>query len=227
MEVILSGGTWESYPKDYREQVIKELYWAANTYGNDREMKTLEDEVKENETTPYRIIGLTIETRPDNITEESLRDYRRWGVTRVQIGVQHYDDTILKKLNRKCYTKDTINAIRLLKQCGFKVVVHLMPDLPGSTPELDKWMFKQALERPELMFDDVKLYPTAVCKSSDENLIVKSKIADWYNNGTYVPIKSLVNGKVNKIYNTKTKTGNFNAPKFNIFVKFPNLDPLF
>ncbi|NDB87077.1 MAG: radical SAM protein, partial [Alphaproteobacteria bacterium] len=136
---------------------------------------------------PYRIIGLTIETRPDNITEESLRDYRRWGVTRVQIGVQHYDDTILKKLNRKCYTKDTINAIRLLKQCGFKVVVHLMPDLPGSTPELDKWMFKQALERPELMFDDVKLYPTAVCKSSDENLIVKSKIADWYKNGTFVP----------------------------------------
>ena len=187
MEVILSGGTWESYPIEYREQVIKELYWAANTYGNDREMKTLEDEIKENETTPYRIIGLTIETRPDNITEESLCDYRRWGVTRVQIGVQHYDDSILKLANRKCYTKDTIRAIRLLKQCGFKVVVHLMPDLPGSTPELDKWMFKQALERPELMFDDVKLYPTAVCKSSDENLIVKSKIADWYKEGSYVP----------------------------------------
>jgi ELP3 family radical SAM enzyme/protein acetyltransferase len=187
MEVILSGGTWESYQKEYREQVIKELYWAANTYGNDRDSKPLEDEVKENETSTYRIIGLTIETRPDNITDESLRDYRRWGVTRVQIGVQHYDDTILKKLNRKCYTKDTIRAIRLLKQCGFKVVVHLMPDLPGSSPELDMWMFNQVLERPELMFDDVKLYPTAVCKSSNENLIVKSKIADWYKEGSFVP----------------------------------------
>lgn len=189
MEVILSGGTWESYPKEYRERVMNELYWAANTYGGeiDRDILSLEDEVKTNETAKFRIIGLTIETRPDNITKEAIQDYRRWGVTRVQIGVQHYDDAILRKLNRKCYTKDTINAIRLLKQVGLKVVVHLMPDLPGSNPELDKWMFDQAVSRPELQFDDVKIYPTAVCKSSDENLIVKSKIADWYSEGTFTP----------------------------------------
>jgi histone acetyltransferase (RNA polymerase elongator complex component) len=187
MEIILSGGTWESYPKDVRERVMNELFWAANTYGNDREMKSLEEEIKENETTVYRIIGLTIETRPDNITSESIQDYCRWGVTRVQIGVQHYDDKILKNINRKCYTKDTIRAIRLLKQCGFKIVVHLMPDLPGSDPLLDKWMFDQALTNPDLQFDDVKLYPTAVCKTSDPKLIVKSKIADWYNEGKFIP----------------------------------------
>ena len=187
MEIILSGGTWESYPKDYREQVMLQLYWSANTISNERPQKTLEEEIKENETAEYRIIGLTIETRPDNISPESIRDYCRWGVTRVQIGVQHYDDEILRKLNRKCYTKDTIRAIALLKQCGFKVVVHLMPDLPGSSPELDKWMFDQAIDRQELQFDDVKIYPTAVCKSSDTNLIVSSKIADWYKNGTFTP----------------------------------------
>ena len=187
MEIILSGGTWESYPKEYREKVMNELYWSANTYGNDRPMKSLEEEITENETATYRIIGLTIETRPDNITKEAIQDYRRWGVTRVQIGVQHIDDEILKNLNRKCYTKDTIKALRLLKQCGLKVVVHLMPDLPGSSPEKDIWMFDQVLYRADLQFDDVKLYPTAVCKSSDSNLIVKSKIADWYKNGTYIP----------------------------------------
>ena len=187
MEIILSGGTWESYPKDYREKVMNELYWSANTYDNNRPMKTLEEEIIENETATYRIIGLTIETRPDNITKEAIQDYRRWGVTRIQIGVQHIDDEILRNLNRKCYTKDTIKALRLLKQCGFKIVVHLMPDLPGSSPEKDKWMFDQVLTREDLQFDDVKLYPTAVCKSSDSNLIVKSKIADWYKNGTYIP----------------------------------------
>lgn len=187
MEVILSGGTWESYPKEYREQVMLELYWAANTYGNDRPPKSLEEEVHENESAMFRIIGLTIETRPDNITPDTLRDYRRWGVTRVQIGVQHYDDTILRKINRGCYTKHTIRAIRLLKQCGFKVVVHLMPDLPGSSPERDKWMFDQAIDRPELQFDDVKIYPTAICKSSNPELIVSSKIADWYKEGSFVP----------------------------------------
>jgi len=186
-EIIFSGGTWESYPIEYREQVINEIYWAANTYNNDRPMKSLEEEIKENETTTHRIIGMTIETRPDNITPENIRDYRRWNVTRVQIGVQHYDDTILKKLNRKCYTKDTISALRLLKQCGLKVVCHLMPDLPGSSPELDKWMFDQLLTRPELMCDDLKIYPTAVCVSADPELEVSSKILDWYKAGTYVP----------------------------------------
>jgi histone acetyltransferase (RNA polymerase elongator complex component) len=106
MEVILSGGTWESYPKEYREQVMLELYWAANTMTLERPIRTLQEEIEENETAEYRIIGLTIETRPDNITKESICDYNKWGVTRVQIGVQHFDDAILKKINRKitfCY----------------------------------------------------------------------------------------------------------------------------
>ena len=187
MEIILSGGTWESYPLEYREQVMLELYYSANTYGMERPPKTLEEEIHENETSTFRIIGLTIETRPDNISPTSLRDYRRWGVTRVQIGVQHYDDEILRKMNRACYTKHTIRAIRYLKQCGFKVVVHLMPDLPGSTPELDMWMFDEAINNPNLQFDDVKIYPTAVCKSSDPNLIVHSGIGDMYKEGTFMP----------------------------------------
>lgn len=188
IEVILSGGTWESYPKEYREQVILELYWAANTCGfHERAPKTLEEEIHENETAMFRIIGLTIETRPDNISPMSLRDYRRWGVTRVQIGVQHYNDEILRKMNRMCYTRHTIRAIRYLKQCGLKVVVHLMPDLPGSNPELDKWMFEQAINNDDYQFDDIKIYPTAVCKSSDPNLIVSSEIGNMYKDGSYVP----------------------------------------
>ena len=187
MEIILSGGTWESYPYEYRKQVMNELYWGANTFNNNREMLSIEEEIKINETSEYRIIGLTIETRPDFITNQSIRDYRKWGVTRVQIGVQHYDDSILEKIKRECTTKDTMNAIRKLKNCGFKVVCHLMPDLPGSSPELDKWMFDQAIHNPDLQFDDVKIYPTAVCQSSSENLVVKSDIADWYKSGEYIP----------------------------------------
>lgn len=187
LEMILSGGTWESYSYDYREQVMHEIYYAANTYDNERIMMPFEDEVKLNETSKYRIIGMTIETRPDFITRTSIKDYRRWGVTRVQIGVQHYDDGILSKINRDCFTKDTIKAIRMLKQTGFKVVCHLMPDLPGSSPKLDEWMFNEATNSPDLQFDDVKIYPTAVCKSNDPNLIVQSDIADWYDKGEYIP----------------------------------------
>jgi ELP3 family radical SAM enzyme/protein acetyltransferase len=189
MEIILSGGTWESYPYEYRNQVMNEIYWAANTFGetNNRDILNIEQEITINETSKYRVIGMTIETRPDFITKQSIRDYRRWGVTRVQIGVQHYDDKILDGINRECHTIDTIRALKMLKQAGFKIVCHLMPDLPGSNPELDKWMFDQAIYNPDLQFDDVKVYPTAVCQSSDPNLLVKSDIADWYANGAYVP----------------------------------------
>jgi ELP3 family radical SAM enzyme/protein acetyltransferase len=187
MEVILSGGTWESYPIEYREKVILEVYWSANTMSLERSVKTLEEEIKENETAEYRIIGLTLETRPDNITKKTICDYVRWGVTRIQIGVQHLDYAILKKVNRMCYAEHTEAAIRLLKQAGFKVVVHLMPDLPGSSPALDYEMFTQVLTDPRYQFDDVKIYPTAVCKSPDPDRIVTSKIADWYAAGLYKP----------------------------------------
>ena len=194
LEIILSGGTWECYPYDYRNNVFLELYYYANIFSNNitninniREQLSLEEEIKINETTRCRIIGITIETRPDYVTKKSIRDYRRWGITRVQLGVQHYNDDILRKINRECYTKDTIRAIKMLKDCAFKVVCHLMPDLPGSSPELDKWMFDEALYNPDLQFDDVKIYPTAICKSSSENLIVKSDINDWYNQGLYKP----------------------------------------
>lgn len=186
-EIIISGGTWESYPYSYRNQVMNEMYWAANTYFEKREMKSIEEEISINETTQFRIIGLTIETRPDNITKQTIKDYRRWGITRIQIGVQHYDDDILRLLKRDCETHHTIQAIHLLKQTGFKVVCHLMPDLPGSSPSKDRWMFHLSIYNPLLQFDDVKIYPTAICQSDNPNLIITSDIATWYKEGSYQP----------------------------------------
>lgn len=187
LEVILSGGTFESYSYKYRNRIMNELFWAANTYDNKRPMLSHEEEKYINMTAKYRIIGLTVETRPDFITWTVIKDYLRWGVTRVQLGAQHYDDDILEIVNRDCKTSVLIKALIMLKSAGFKIVNHLMPDLPGSSPALDKWMFNQALYNPDLQFDDVKIYPTAVCKTSSPDLIVKSDIYDWYQLGTYVP----------------------------------------
>jgi len=188
MEVILSGGTWDVMPKDYRDTVINQLYWSFNIYGQEtREMLSLEEEKKINETALFGVIGLSIETRPDYVTEMTVKQYLKYGVTRVQIGVQSFDDMILKKIDRGCYLKDTIKAIRLLKMVGLKVVIHLMPDLPWSSKKKDIDMFKMAIENPNLQFDDIKIYPTAVIKSSSKDLIVKSKISDWYNLGLYKP----------------------------------------
>jgi radical SAM superfamily enzyme YgiQ (UPF0313 family) len=60
----------------------------------------------------------------------------------MQLGIQHTDDTILKRINRGCTTADAKRAIRLLKDACYKIDIHLMPNLPGASPEIDRRMFQ-------------------------------------------------------------------------------------
>ena len=100
IEFEVSGGTWSEYPRSYQEEFIRDGYYAANVYldTHPRDRLSLEEEIKLNEDAPIHIIGLTIETRPDTITLDELKLFRKYNVTRVQIGVQHTDNKILKKI---------------------------------------------------------------------------------------------------------------------------------
>jgi len=188
IEVILSGGTWDVMPKVYRDQVINEIYYHFNIIGEEKRlMLTLDEEKKINETSLFRVIGLTIETRPDYVTKKALLEYLEYGVTRVQLGGQSTHDDILLKIKRGCTNKNMIRAIQLLKGIGMKVVTHWMPDLPGSSPQRDYEMFEELINSPDMQTDDWKIYPCAVIKSHTEELIIKSDINEWYENGTYVP----------------------------------------
>lgn len=186
IEVILSGGTWDVMPKTYRDEVILEMYYAFNTIIGSRPKQTLEEEKNINQTALFGVIGLTIETRPDYVTKKSLIEYLEYGVTRVQLGGQSTHDDILLKIKRGCTNKNMIQAIRLLKGIGMKVVTHWMPDLPGSSAERDSEMFNTLITSPDLQSDDWKVYPCAVVKSASDNLIIKSEINEWYENGSYV-----------------------------------------
>lgn len=147
VELLVLGGTWSHYPVEYQEEFVRDIYYAANIYYTriERERLSLEEEININEIAKCRIIGLTLETRPDCINKYEIERFRRYNCTRVQIGVQHINDNILKYINRGCYNKDTINALRLLKKNCYKVDYHLMPDLPSSCYEEDKSMFESIL----------------------------------------------------------------------------------
>lgn len=192
LEIIISGGTFNFYPKSYLDWFVCCMYYAANVYFDfrdseefPREMGTLEEEQKINETALLRVIGLTVETRPDYLIEEKgecydiIRFYRQLGITRVQIGVQHTDDKILRFVNRDCTNDENKKAIKFLKDNGFKVDIHLMLDLPSSTPEKDKQMLVEVLSNPDYEADQWKIYPTEVTPFS--------KINEWYHAGTYKP----------------------------------------
>jgi len=203
IELLVLGGTWCSYPLDYRQNFIRDLYYAANTYYNKfklRAKKSLEEERNINEFTKCRIIGLTLETRPDKINKRSLQEFRTYGVTRIQLGLQHTNDDILYRINRRHKLKHAIQAIKLLKDNCFKVDIHLMPDLPEPLKpriknskkeftrddinrtdmyEEDLKMFETVLTNPDLQADQWKIYPCST--------IPYTRIYDDYKNEVYKP----------------------------------------
>lgn len=185
LEVIVVGGTWSCYDHKYQEEFVCQVYYAANIFFDMLDKKpvracgTLDEEQNMNETAQCRIISLTLETRPDMITPDEIIRLRHYGCTRVQIGVQHINDSILKYVNRGCSYADIIRAIKLLKDNGFKIDIHIMPNLPSSTPEEDIKMFDALNNSPELQADQWKIYPCEVVKYS--------KIHEWFKEGKYTP----------------------------------------
>lgn len=181
LEVIVLGGTWSEYPRQYQDRFITELYYAANIFFAmpKRAMQSLEDEIKINEDAKVHIIGLTLETRPDTINLEEIRHFRRYNCTRVQLGVQHTHNDVLKKINRGHDIECVYNAIRLLKNNCYKVDIHIMPNLAGSSYEKDKQMLEDVLYDERIQVDQYKIYPTAI--------VPFTKIKKWYDDGSYTP----------------------------------------
>ncbi len=163
VELLILGGTWSAYPLEYREWFLRRCFDAMN----ETEFPTLEEALKHNETAVHRNVGLVIETRPDWITPEEVLMLRRQAVTKVQIGAQSFDDTILS-LNRRGHTvADVQRAVRLLRLGGFKIVLHWMPNLYGATPESDLADFARMWDDPGLRPDEIKIYPTALLEGTD------------------------------------------------------------
>ena len=167
IELIVLGGTWTAYPKKYQTWFIKRCFDAANTL-RDRtpKSKNLKEAQKINEKANNRIIGLTLETRPDYVTIEEIKRMRSLGCTRVELGVQSIYDNVLK-YNRRGHNVDTIiKATKLLKNAGLKVTYHMMLNLPKSNPKKDKEMFKKLFSDPDFQPDQLKIYPCVILKTS-------------------------------------------------------------
>lgn len=189
LEFILEGGTMTEYPKRYLEKFFQEFIYASNTFfeplNEKRDMMSLQEEITFNKNAKCRIIGICIETRPDAILELDedgipwIHTLLSWGVTRIQLGVQHLDNAILKKINRGHSISKVIQAMEICKNNCFKIDIHMMPDLPGSTPEMDKKMFEELYTSDKFQPDQVKVYPCSV--------VPWTKIKEWYDAGTYKP----------------------------------------
>ncbi|GIW64059.1 MAG: tRNA uridine(34) 5-carboxymethylaminomethyl modification radical SAM/GNAT enzyme Elp3 [Patescibacteria group bacterium] len=191
VDVIIQGGTFSFYPKNYRQNFVKRIFDACNCdwealiiHGKHKDLdQTSPDLITAqtmNETAKSRVIGITIETRPDFITQDEIKFLRQLGVTEVELGVQTTDEATLRLIKRGHRLKDVYQATYLLKEAGFKVTYHLMPGLPGSTVESDIKMLEKVFSDNRLKPDAIKFYPTQI--------VYNSQLLDWYKNNKYKPI---------------------------------------
>ncbi len=190
VELIVMGGTFLAYAKDYQYQFIKGCFDALNG----EQSATLEEAKRINETASHRCTGLCIETRPDWCQQEEIDRMLEFGTTRVELGVQTLDDEIYRLVRRGHRVEDVINATKLLREHGFKVHYHWMPGLPGLTPQDDLELFKRIFDDDSFKPDGLKLYPTMVVEGTE--------LEKWYRDNRYQPYD--VNTMVNLLVTIKS-----------------------
>jgi len=175
IDLRIIGGTWSYYPVKYQEWFLKRCFDACD----EKFSKNLVNSQKLNEKAKHRIVGISVETRPDFINEKEIKRLREFGVTRVELGVQSIYDDVLKLNLRGHGIKETILATKFLKDAGFKVCYQMMPNLPGSNLKRDEKMFEELFKNPNFQPDYLKIYPCALLK--------KAPLHRWWRQGKYKP----------------------------------------
>lgn len=174
-ELIIMGGTFPATPPDYQRWFIQRCLDAITG----RRSTSLEDAKRNAESSKIRNVGITVETRPDWAKEPHVDNMLSMGVTRVEMGVQYPSDTIYRLVGRKHTVRDVVEATRIMKDAGMKIVYHMMPGLPGTNREKDLKMFKEIFSDSRFKPDMIKIYPCLVLENT--------KTYEWFNEGKYRP----------------------------------------
>lgn len=131
---------------------------------------------EKNQNSKTKCVGLSIETRPDEIDEAEVLKLRKLGSTKVQIGIQSLNDEVLKQNKRGHDVFQTINSIKLLRQAGFKIHAHYMPNLYGSSPDKDCEDFLKLFSITDLSPDELKIYPCSLIKTAELMQVYEKKL---------------------------------------------------
>ncbi|XP_009893744.1 PREDICTED: elongator complex protein 3 [Charadrius vociferus] len=162
VEFIVMGGTFMALPEDYRDYFIRNLHDALSGHTSNN----VAEAVRYSERSLTKCIGITIETRPDYCLKRHLSDMLSYGCTRLEIGVQSVYEDVARDTNRGHTVKAVCESFHLAKDAGFKVVAHMMPDLPNMGLERDMDQFVEFFENPAFRPDGMKLYPTLVIRGT-------------------------------------------------------------
>jgi elongator complex protein 3 len=167
VELILMGGTLTARPLDYQRWFVGRCLEAMTEFGAERGREV-------------RNTGMTFETRPDYAKAIEIDRMLAMGATKIELGVQQVNNKILANIDRGHSVQDSIAANRRARDSALKVGFHVMPGLPGATPEEDKEMFERIFYDSNFKPDYLKIYPTLVVKGT--------KLYAQWKSGDYEPI---------------------------------------
>lgn len=175
VELIIMGGTFPATPVEYQTWFIQRCLDALT----DKTSVNLEEAKSNAEISKTRNVGITVETRPDWAKQPHIDAMLDMGVTRIELGVQNPDDEIYRLVGRTHTVADVVEATRIAKDSGLKIVYHMMPGMPGSNHQKDLDAFKRIFTDSDFKPDMIKIYPCLT--------IAGTKAYEWYQNGTYEP----------------------------------------
>ncbi len=132
--VQFEKGKKQLLEKWHTDKFIVYLQTHSNTYAD---IKTLEQIYRE--VLAFNgVVGLTVATRPDCITEEIcdlFSDISKTTYLTVELGLQSIFDKTLEIINRGHTFSEFLCGYEMLKKRGIRVAVHLINGLPGESRE--------------------------------------------------------------------------------------------
>lgn len=121
--------------------------------------------------------SIRISTRPDCIDEDTLDILAKFNVKTIELGIQSFDDEVLKA-SKRGYTADTaLKSCRLIQDRGFELGIQMMCGLPQDTPQKD---IQTANKIIELGCKQVRIYPVVVIEGTE--------LCRLYRQGVYTPL---------------------------------------
>ncbi len=175
VELIVMGGTFPATPHEYQQWFIQRCLDAVTG----KKSSNLDEAKLNAETSIVRNVGITVETRPDWAKQQHIDVMLNMGVTRIELGVQNPSDEIYRIVGRTHTVADVEEATRTAKDAGLKVVYHMMPGLPGSTPQKDLEAFQRVFCSASFKPDMLKIYPCLVIEGTQTHRL--------YMEGKYKP----------------------------------------
>ena len=154
--LYIGGGTPSVLPLDVLRRIVDALL-------SSRSLRRGENTVGAQ--SPFE--EFTVEVNPEDIVEkggEYVRGLLALGVNRVSMGIQSFDDGILRWMNRRHSAAGAVEAFRILRRCGVR---NISVDLIFGLSQLADDVWKDTIERAlELAPEHISAYQLSIEEGS-------------------------------------------------------------